>query len=82
MIARPHPERAFALPGRPRSDANLSRRARGRGLPAQRLDQGRSIASIRSILENGLDRAFLDEDERSDREPVRHANIRGRGYFH
>ena len=42
----------------------------------------RSVASIRSILKNGLDRAFLDEDGRSDREPIRHHNIRGRGYFH
>ena len=38
--------------------------------------KARSVASIRSILKNGLDRAFLDEAERSDREPVRHSNIR------
>ena len=43
--------------------------------------KARSVASIRSILKNGLDRAFLDEDGRSDREPVRHHNIRGRGDF-
>ena len=26
--------------------------------------------------------AFLDPAERSNREPLRHGNIRGRGYFH
>ena len=45
------------------------------------LIKARSVASIRSILKNGLDRAFLDEAS-SDREPVRHRNIRGRDYFH
>ena len=44
--------------------------------------KARSVASIRSILKNGLDRAFLDEVAHSDREPVRHGNIRGRDYFH
>ena len=44
--------------------------------------KARSVASIRSILKNGLDRAFLDQAERSDREPLRHGNIRGRDYFH
>jgi hypothetical protein len=37
---------------------------------------------IRSILKNGLDRAFLDQTEDRDREPVRHGNIRGGGYYH
>lgn len=83
MIARPHPEQGFrtclgilALTrtyGGARVDAACRR---GVSIKA------RSVASIRSILKNGLDRAFLDEDGRSDREPVRHANIRGRGYFH
>ena len=34
------------------------------------------------ILKNGLDRAFLNETEDSDREPVRHGNIRGGHYYH
>ena len=41
MIARPSSGAGLShLPGHPRSDANLWRRARGRGLPARRLDQG------------------------------------------
>jgi hypothetical protein len=40
----------------------------------------RSVASIRSILKNGLDRTFLDET--SGDQPLRQANIRGQGYFH
>jgi transposase len=44
------------------------------------LIKARSVASIRSILKNGLDRAFLDET--SDRQPLHHGNIRGQGYFH
>ena len=42
--------------------------------------KARSVASIRSILKNGLDRAFLDEAP--DHQPLSHGNIRGQGYFH
>lgn len=42
--------------------------------------KARSVASIRSILKNGLDRAFLDETP--DHQPLRHGNIRSQGYFH
>ena len=42
--------------------------------------KARSVASIRSIIKSGPDRAFLDET--SDRKPPRHGNIRGQGYFH
>ncbi|MCJ1900952.1 MULTISPECIES: hypothetical protein [Paracoccus] len=42
--------------------------------------RARSVASIRSILENGLDPAFI-EDRPEDR-PLNHANIRGQGYCH
>jgi len=42
--------------------------------------QTRSVASIRSILKNGLDRAFLED--RPDDRPLHHANIRGQGYYH
>ena len=44
------------------------------------LIKARSVASIRSILKNGLDRAFLDDTP--DHQPLRHGNIRGQGYFH
>ncbi len=44
------------------------------------LIKARSVASIRSILKNGLDRAFLDETP--DHQPLRHGNIRGQGFFH
>jgi hypothetical protein len=44
--------------------------------------KARSVTSLRSILQNGLDRAFLDDGEQGEREPVRHGNIRGRDYFH
>jgi transposase len=50
--------------------------------PARRgiLIKARTVASIRSILKNGLDRTFLDETP--DHQPLRHGNIRGQGYFH
>lgn len=83
MADRPHPEQGFrtclgilALT-RTYDNARVDAACR-RGVSIR----ARSVASIRSILKNGLDRAFLDEGERSDREPVRHGNIRGRGYFH
>jgi len=42
--------------------------------------KARSVGSIRSILKNGLDRAFL-EPEAEDL-PLEHGNLRGRAYFH
>ena len=83
MTSRPHPEQGFRT--------CLGILALTRTYGAARLDaacrrgvsiKARSVASLRSILKNGLDRAFLDEDGRSNREPVRHDNIRGRNYFH
>ncbi|MET3524480.1 transposase [Mesorhizobium abyssinicae] len=78
---RPHPEQGFraclgilALTksyGNTRVDAACQR-----GI----LIKARSVASIRSILKNGLDRAFLEETP--DHQPLRHGNIRGQGYFH
>jgi transposase len=78
---RPHPEQGFrtclgilALTksyGNARVDAACQR-----GI----LIKARSVASIRSILKNGLDRSFLDETP--DHQPLRHGNIRGQGYFH
>jgi hypothetical protein len=41
----------------------------------------RSYGSVRSILQNGLDRAFRP-DPMPDEPPVQHSNIRGSGYYH
>ena len=40
-----------------------------------------TYGSIKSILQNGLDRAFA-KPSTPDASPIRHANIRGRGYYH
>lgn len=81
MTDRPHPEQGFrsclgilALEktyGQARLDA-----------ACQRANQikARSVGSVRSILKNGLDRAFLDPEP--EQEPLRHTNIRGRDYYH
>ena len=82
MTARPHPEQGF------RTCLGILALARTYG--AARLDaacgrgasiRARSVASIRSILQNGLERAFL-EDEADRRPPPLHGNVRGGGYFH
>jgi transposase len=83
MADRPHPEQGFRtclgiLALTPSYDKARVDAACRRGVSIR----ARSVASIRSILKNGLDRAFLDEAERSGREPLRHGNIRGRDYFH
>jgi transposase len=82
MTARPHPEQGFrtclgilAL-ARTYGPARLEAAcARGGSIRA------RSVASVRSILQNGLDRAF-QEDAADRRAPPSHGNIRGGGYFH
>ena len=81
MADRPHPEQGFrtclgiiALErtyGQARLDAACQRAG---------LIKARSVSSVRSILQNGLDRAFLDEE--ATIEPLRHANIRGHKFFH
>jgi transposase len=83
MTDRPHPEQGFrtclgilALT-RTYDNARVDAACR-RGVTIK----ARSVASIRSILKNGLDRAFLDGSDDRDREPVRHGNIRGAGYYH
>ncbi|MCR5880230.1 IS21 family transposase [Phenylobacterium sp. J367] len=75
MAERPHPEQGFrscmgilALEkryGRARLEAACQRAAQIRA---------------RSILQTGLDRAFLEPEP--DDQPLRHGNIRGRNYFH
>lgn len=78
---RPHPEQGFRT--------CLGVLALARSFEPARLDaacrrglsiRARSVASIRSILKTGLDRAFLDET--AEDRPLQHANIRGQGYYH
>ena len=81
MADRPHPEQGF------RTCLGILSLAKSYG--PERLEaacrrglaiKARSVASIRSILTTGLDRAFVDEGP--DHPPLRHGNIRGQGYFH
>src|SRR3712207_8540949 len=79
MAARPHPEQGF------RTCLGILALARTYG--AARLDaafgrgasiRARSVASIRSILQNGLERAFLEEDAERRFSPL-HGKLRGGG---
>ena len=82
MKAKPHPEQGFRSClgilglvksyGAPRVEAAARR---GNDIGAT------TYGSIKSILQNGLDRAFA-EPTMPDASPIRHANIRGRGYYH
>ena len=81
MTDRPHPEQGFrtclgilALE-RTYGQARMEAACRRAGLI-----KARSVGSIRSILQTGLDRAFLDPEP--EPQPPRHGNIRGRTYFH
>jgi transposase len=81
MADRPHPEQGF------RTCLGIIALEKSYGqvrlaAACQRADliKARSVGSVRSILRNGLDRAFLDEA--ADAEPLRHANIRGHKFFH
>ncbi len=81
MADRPHPEQGFrtclgvlAL-ARSYEPARLDAACR-RGLSIR----ARSVASIRSILQTGLDRAFLEDE--AGQLPLQHPNIRGQGYYH
>jgi transposase len=82
MRAKPHPEQGF------RSCLGILRLAKEYG--ADRLEAAcrrgndigaRSYGSIASILQHGLDRAYA-QDKVPEGAPIRHANIRGPGYFH
>ena len=81
MADRPHPEQGFRT--------CLGVLALAKSYDTARLDaacrrgmtiRARSVASIRSILKSGLDRAFIEE--RTEDRPLHHANIRGQGYYH
>jgi transposase len=82
MRAKPHPEQGF------RSCLGILRLAKSYG-PARleaACERGnnigaRSYGSIASILQQGLDRAYAQE-KAPDGAPIKHANIRGRDYYH
>lgn len=82
MRTKPHPEQGFrsclGILSLERSYGPIRVEAacrRGIGIGAT------SYRSIASILKTGLDKAFLPEAEPAA-DPIRHGNIRGRGYFH
>jgi transposase len=81
MKAKPHPEQGF------RACLGILRLEKSYG--AQRLEAAchrgndigaTSYGSVVSILKHGLDKAYAQEAPEG--EPIRHANIRGRGYYH
>jgi transposase len=82
MTAKPHPEQGF------RSCLGILRLEKTYG--AQRLEAAcqrgndigaRSYGSIASILKHRLDRANA-QDNAPESAPIRHANIRGKRYYH
>jgi transposase len=82
MKAKPHPEQGF------RACLGILRLEKSFG--AQRLEAAchrgndigaTSYGSVASILRHGLDKAYAP-DNAPEGEPIRHANIRGRGYYH
>lgn len=81
MTSRPHPEQGFRT--------CLGVLALAKSYDALRLDaacqrglmiRARSVTSIKSILQYGLDRAFLEEA--AEELPLQHSNIRGQSYYH
>ena len=82
MKAKPHPEQGF------RSCLGIISLVRTYG--SERVEaasqRGNDIGattygSIASILKTGLDKAYVNS-KALDGPPIRHANIRGRGYYH
>jgi transposase len=82
MKAKPHPEQGF------RACLGILRLEKSFG--AQRLEAAchrgndigaTSYGSVASILRHGLDKAYAQENAPQGA-PIRHANIRGRGYYH
>lgn len=81
MENRPHPEQGFRT--------CLGVLALAKSYEPARLDaacqrgvaiKARSVASIRSILQTGLDQAFLEPE--AEELPLQHPNIRGQNYYH
>src|SRR6266702_4787401 len=82
MKAKPHPEQGF------RSCLGIMRLVRTYGIARVEAASRRgndigatTYGSIASILKTGLDRAYANS-KAPDGPPIRHANIRGRGYYH
>ena len=82
MKAKPHPEQGFrsclGIIGLTKSygpERTEAAAKRGNNIGAT------TYGSIKSILENGLDRAYAPSKV-PDIPPIHHANIRGRGYYH
>ena len=82
MKAKPHPEQGF------RSCLGILSLVKSYG--PQRIEAAarrgndigaRTYGSIKSILQNGLDRAYAPTGA-TDASPIQHANIRGRDYYH
>lgn len=81
MENRPHPEQGFRT--------CLGVLSLAKSYEPTRLDaacqrgvaiKARSVASIRSILQTGLDQAFLEPE--AEELPLQHPNIRGQNYYH
>ena len=81
MEARPHPEQGFRT--------CLGVLSLAKSFEARRIDaacrrgvtiKARSVSSIKSILNNGLDQAFLEPE--AEELPLQHPNIRGQNYYH
>ena len=68
------------MPGHPQPGEELWTGARRGGRRGNDIG-ATTYGSIKSILQNGLDRAFAKPNT-PDASPIRHANIRGRGYYH
>ena len=82
MKAKPHPEQGF------RSCLGIMRLVRTYGTARVEAASRRgndigatTYGSIASILKTGLDKAYANS-KAPDGPPIRHANIRGRGYYH
>jgi transposase len=82
MKAKPHPEQGF------RSCLGIMRLVKTYGTARVEAASQRgndigatTYGSIASILKTGLDKAFANS-KAPDGPPIRHANIRGRGYYH
>jgi transposase len=82
MKAKPHPEQGF------RSCLGIMRLVRTYGTARVEAASQRgndigaiTYGSIASILKTGLDKAYANS-KAPDGPPIRHTNIRGRGYYH
>jgi transposase len=82
MKAKPHPEQGF------RSCLGIIRLVKTYGTARVEAASQRgndigatTYGSIASILKTGLDKAYA-EQKAPDGPPIRHVNIRGRGYYH